>query len=77
MYIMGKDNIPARFGSKFWTATYKFWEVGEPDRLRDEWSAIWSLNGKTYEEYIPADSMTEQQLRQYIMLKYILLRGES
>ena len=61
-----------------WTACYKLFEMEPPDRVRDEWWICWHKPlFHLPDEEIPADSMTEKQLREYIVTKYILLRGEG
>lgn len=67
--------------SKDWTASYKLFEIEAieaPHRVQDEWWICWHIPlFHLPDECIPADTMTEQQLREFIMTKYILMRGEG
>lgn len=72
LYIMGVNKDDR------WTASYRLFEMEAPQRTHDEWWVCWDQ--PLYhlpDECIPADSMTEEQLREFIVTKYILLRGEG
>jgi len=64
--------------SQEFTAGYKLFEMEAPQRTHDEWWVCWDQPlFHLPDESIPADTMTEEQLREFIVTKYILMRGEG
>jgi hypothetical protein len=60
------DLIDTRDAPRHWRVTYRDDDAN--------WFVMYSSQ-KVEEEYIPKDSMSEQQLREMLRYKYLLLRG--